>query len=84
MATGSVGHTLLGGVEVGRQVTDNFRNTGFFNGTETSLATPLASPTVSTPVTFRQSATDADNRSEYHDRLVVRAGPGAALTPSLS
>lgn len=62
-ATGSVKHTLLGGVEVGRQVSRSFRNTGFFGNTETSLAVPLTSPTVSTPVTFRQSATDANNRT---------------------
>ena len=30
---GGVGHTLLAGAEVGRQATDNFRNTGFFNNT---------------------------------------------------
>jgi catecholate siderophore receptor len=61
VATGSVKHTLLAGVEVGRQSTDNFRNTGFFNDTATTLSVPYAHPTVSTPVTFRQSATDADN-----------------------
>ena len=60
-ATGSVKHTLLGGVELGRQSTDNFRNTGYFNNTTTSLSVPYADPTISTPVTFRQSATDADN-----------------------
>jgi len=60
-ATGSVRHTLLAGAEVGRQLTDNFRNTGFFNGTATSVSVPLASPTIQTPVSYRQSATDADN-----------------------
>ena len=60
-ATGSVRHTLLAGVEVGRQLTDNFRNTGFFNNTATSVTAPFDAPTISTPVTFRQSATDADN-----------------------
>ncbi|HVQ31086.1 MAG TPA: TonB-dependent siderophore receptor [Vicinamibacteria bacterium] len=60
-ATGSVKHTLLGGVELGRQSTDNFRNTGYFNNSTTSLSVPYAAPTISTPVTFRQSATDADN-----------------------
>jgi catecholate siderophore receptor len=42
-------------------VTDNFRNTGFFNDTATSFQAPLEDPTISVPVTFRQSATDADN-----------------------
>jgi catecholate siderophore receptor len=59
--TGSVKHTLLAGVEVGRQDTDNFRQTGFFNDTATSIQAPFAAPTISTPVTYRQSATDADN-----------------------
>lgn len=57
--TGSIRHTLLTGIEVGRQMTDNLRNTGYF-GTVTSLSVPLGNPTVFTPVTFRQSATDAD------------------------
>lgn len=59
--TGSVRHTLLLGAELGRQVTDNFRNTGYFDSTATSLAVPFDRPTVAAPVTFRQSATDADN-----------------------
>jgi catecholate siderophore receptor len=61
VSTGRIRHTLLAGAEVGRQLTDNFRNTGYFNDTSISLAVPYASPTISTPVTFRQSATDADN-----------------------
>jgi catecholate siderophore receptor len=69
-ATGSVRHTLLAGAEVGRQLTDNFRNTGFFNNTATALLVPVASPTITTPVTFRQNATDADN----HLRTIVAAG----------
>ena len=59
--TGSLRHTLLVGAEIGRQLTDNFRNTGFFNNTATSILVPLAAPMITTPVTFRQSATDADN-----------------------
>ena len=61
VATGSLKHTLLAGIEVGRQSTDNFRNTGYFNNATTSFSAPYASPTITTPVTFRQSATDADN-----------------------
>jgi catecholate siderophore receptor len=60
-STGRVRHTLLGGFELGRQLTDNFRNTGFFNNTSTSIQAPFDNPTINTPVTFRQSATDADN-----------------------
>jgi catecholate siderophore receptor len=61
VATGSVGHTLLGGIEAGRQVSRNLRNTGFFDGTETSVTAPLANPTISRPITFRPSETDANN-----------------------
>jgi catecholate siderophore receptor len=57
-------HTVLAGVEFGRQRSDNFRNTGFFNNTATSFTTPLTNPTISVPITFRQSATDADNHVE--------------------
>ena len=59
--TGTVRHTLLAGAEFGHQLTDNFRNTGFFDNTATSVFVPYNSPTISTPTTFRQSATDADN-----------------------
>jgi catecholate siderophore receptor len=59
--TGGIRHTLLTGVELGRQLTDNFRNTGFFNNTATTILVPYSAPTISTPVTFRQNATDANN-----------------------
>jgi catecholate siderophore receptor len=61
-ATGRIKHTLLGGGELGRQRTRNFRQTGFFNNTSTSILVPLENPTINTPITFRQNATDADNR----------------------
>jgi catecholate siderophore receptor len=61
METGAIRHTLLAGAEIGRQLTDNFRNTGYFNNSTTSILAPYGSPTIDTPVTFRQSATDADN-----------------------
>jgi catecholate siderophore receptor len=60
-ATGAVRHTLLGGLEFGRQSTRNLRNTGYFNNTAASIAVPYAAPTIDVPVTFRQSATDASN-----------------------
>jgi len=59
-------HTLLFGAEAGRQATDNLRNTGYFRGTATSILAPLAAPTIDTPVTFRQSATDANNDVNTH------------------
>ena len=64
LATGAVEHELLAGVELGRQETGNFRNTGFFNDETTTVAAPVANPTISVPVTFRQSETDADNYTE--------------------
>jgi catecholate siderophore receptor len=60
-ATGPVQHTLLLGAEVGRQETDQVRSTGYYNGTAATFAVPFSRPTVTTPITFRQSATDADN-----------------------
>ena len=62
--TGHVGHTLLAGMELGRQETDNFRNTAYFGApgsTATSGSAPLSNPRYTGPVEFRQSATDANN-----------------------
>ena len=59
--TGSIRHTLLAGAEFGRQRSNNFRNTGFFNNVATTISVSFANPTIDTPVTFRQNATDADN-----------------------
>lgn len=61
LSSGPIRHTVLAGAELGRQLTDNFRNTGFFNNAATFVLVPLDNPIVSTPVTFRQSATDANN-----------------------
>ncbi len=64
--TGRFGHTLLAGTEFGRQHTENFRETGYFTDLGpniTSIQAPLSAPTISAPLTFRQSATDADNDS---------------------
>ena len=43
-----VRHTLLAGAEFGRQLTDNFRNTGFFNNTATSILVPFSATRRST------------------------------------
>ena len=59
--TGRFKHTILTGAEFGRQLTDNFRNTGFFNNATTTIQVPFDDPVISTPITFRQSATDANN-----------------------
>jgi catecholate siderophore receptor len=70
VSTGKIRHTLLAGTEFGRQITDNFRNTGFFNNTATSILAPLSNPTITVPVTYRQALTDADNH--------IRTNIGAA------
>ncbi|MDE2367309.1 MAG: TonB-dependent siderophore receptor, partial [Betaproteobacteria bacterium] len=59
--TGGIKHEFMTGVEYGRQVTSNFRETGFFNNTATSVNVPFLNPIALAPVTFRQNATDADN-----------------------
>jgi catecholate siderophore receptor len=62
--TGRAAHTLLVGSEIGRQATDNLRTTGYFTSispTATTFPVALSEPTISTPVTFRPSATDANN-----------------------
>lgn len=60
-STGKWRHNFLFGAELGRQITDNFRNTGFFNNVSTTIQVPYNNPTINTPVTFRQIATDANN-----------------------
>ena len=69
VSTGRLNHSILVGGEAGRQVTDNFRNTGFFNNSTTTVQVPFFNPAVSLPITYRQSATDADN----HLRAAVAA-----------
>lgn len=59
-ATGAVDHTVLAGVEAGRQRSDNYRETGYYDGNAASLLVAFDQPTVATPIEFRQSATDAD------------------------
>ncbi len=64
LGTGPVKHQVLAGLELARQVTDNLRQTGYFptiSPTTTSVTVPLSHPRSALPVTFRPSATDADN-----------------------
>ncbi|GAA5126266.1 TonB-dependent siderophore receptor [Luteolibacter yonseiensis] len=68
--TGSIGHTLLTGMELSRQETDNYRETGYVDPAGTialgSGGTGMVSakdPLYHGPLFFRQSATDADNNS---------------------
>ena len=62
--TGGIRHQFVAGVELGRQVTDNFRNTGYFlsvGPTATSISVPISNPTTNATITFKQSASDANN-----------------------
>jgi catecholate siderophore receptor len=61
-ATGRIRHTLLAGAEVGGQRSRNLRNTGYFDNAATTLLVPLSNPVTDAAITYRQSATDADNR----------------------
>lgn len=60
--TGSLQHRVLVGLELGRQSTENLRNTGYF-GTATSTLVPVTDPRVTGAVEFRPGATDANNSS---------------------
>lgn len=66
VATGAIRHTLLIGTEFGRQRSENFRNTAYFDNTATTTIVPFGNPRFTGPVTFRQSATDADNFATNH------------------
>ncbi len=80
--TGRVGHLLLLGGEIGRQVTDKFRNTGFFGNTATSELVPIANPVPRSAINFRQAASDADNHVTNTTRSVY-AQEQIEVAPSL-
>lgn len=64
--TAGVSHTVLSGMELGRQHTDNFRQTAYFTAVGSNALSDfvtLTNPIYTNPVEFRQSATDADNHS---------------------
>ncbi len=58
---GAIRHTLVTGTEFSRQATDNVRLTGYFDNVSSTRTVPLSGTAGPTPVTFRASATDADN-----------------------
>ena len=62
VVTGRVRHSLVLGAELSRQMTDNFRQTGYFPGGATSTVVSFAQPRIASGATYRQSATDGDNR----------------------
>jgi len=58
--TGGFEHTLLTGIELGHQDSDNKRNTGFF-GAATAATVSTANP-YALVTSFRQNGTDANNK----------------------
>lgn len=67
--TGPIAHTLLAGIEIGRQQTHNRRAMGLFNNdpASTSLPVSISNPITNVPITFRTRDSggdlDALNRS---------------------
>ena len=82
--TGSVGHTLLTGLELGRQETDNLRLTGSSTavGITTLGSVPVSNPRYAGPLFFNPSATDADNRS-VAENIAVYVQDQIQLLPKL-
>jgi catecholate siderophore receptor len=61
LAWGGMTHTLLAGLELGHQDSDNLRNTGFF-GDGTAIGAPVAAThPFATATRFAQNGTDANN-----------------------
>jgi catecholate siderophore receptor len=58
---GAIKHKLAFGLELGRQQTDNLRNTAYNSANSTTTSVPLSAPYVTGPLSFRPSATDANN-----------------------
>lgn len=62
--TGAIRHQLVAGMELGRQVSDNLRNTGYFlsvGPNATTMSVPVSQASTNVAATFRQSASDANN-----------------------
>ena len=62
--TGRFRHTLVAGMELSRQETDNLRLTAFFDSVSpgtTFVTVPVSDPTTSLPVEFRAAGNDANN-----------------------
>jgi catecholate siderophore receptor len=78
LSTGPMEHRLLAGIEVGQQITNNLRKTGYFNndvfsGTDHSddpeddtafstVSVPIYRPRTADPVSFRLDPTGVSNR----------------------
>lgn len=60
----TITHRLLAGLELGRQDTQNYRETGYFGAlgsTKTSELVSVTNPKPSLPINYRQSSSDANN-----------------------
>ncbi|MBY0510095.1 MAG: TonB-dependent siderophore receptor [Rhodospirillaceae bacterium] len=71
--TGSIKHTVLAGMELGRQKTDNVRTTAYFGpntSAPTTLTVPISASNIRTSPTWAPNATDASN----HGVATVAAG----------
>lgn len=66
LETGPIAHTLLAGIEIGRQITNNLRNTAAFNNDpqQASFRVPLSNPITNVPITFINRDTDANQHSK--------------------
>jgi catecholate siderophore receptor len=64
VSIGTTEHKLLVGTEVGHQSSANLRTTGFFEGGVKTVTVPLASPTVSLPVTFAPVGSEVNSHTE--------------------
>ena len=83
--TGRFEHTLLAGIELGRQVTDNRRLTGYFGeagSVVTSQLVPLSQPNQILPLGFAPAATDADNHG-VATTIAAYVQDQVQLTPKL-
>jgi catecholate siderophore receptor len=61
VSSGSIDHTVLSGIEFGRQKTDNFRNNSSFGSTPAAIV-PVANPVTFAPVNF--NVPNQDNRAD--------------------
>ena len=71
---------MLAGSEVGRQLTDNFRNTGFFNNTVTSVFSPVYQPDHQYACDLSPSCNRRKQSSENQPGCDLRSGPDRALS----
>jgi catecholate siderophore receptor len=71
--TGPIAHTLMAGIEVGRQETHNQRATGLFNNSlaMTSLPVSFSNPITHVPITFRTRNGGRDGDVDALNRSVV-------------